>query len=164
MPGSTTTAATAATAGKRSSSFDKYAAAVLQALPADDEAVQLARMAAVHGYSLSQVLQQQQQRTGSVAGSSENDVITAGGITVTAEGVNAMLVKDPRSGRLSVAAGSSGGSNGGSSGAAELYGDLARWCDPSVLEQTLLKKRQQQQPGRAADGGGAAKRTRLVTL
>ena len=82
------------------------------------------------------------------------------------------MVKDPRSGRLSVAA---GGSSGGSSAAAEavgLYGDLARWCDPATLERTLNRKRQQQQQqqqpsGRAVAGGSSAggvpaKRSRLV--
>jgi len=146
------------------SSFDKYAAAVLQGLPPEDEAVQLARVAAVHGYSLSQVLQPQQM-SGVASGAHQGDGLP-GGLTITAQGVTAMMVKDPRSGRLSVAA---GGSSGGSS-AAELYGDLARWCDPASLERTLHKKRQQEQlqPGKAvvvspAGGSGAAKRTRLIT-
>jgi hypothetical protein len=148
-------------AQKQGSSFDKYAAAVLQGLPPEDEAVQLAHMAAVHGYSLSDVLQQQQQQYASRAGAGHL-ATSASGITVTADGVTAHRVKDPRSGRLSVAAGSNGGSSGG---AAELYGDMARWCDPASLERMLLKRRQQheqqQQQGLERGGvGGAAKRTR----
>jgi hypothetical protein len=145
-----------AAAQKQGSSFDKYAAAVLQGLPPEDEAVQLAHMAAVHGYSLSDVLQQQQQygsRAG-VAGNAGNPATSASGISVTADAVSAYLVKDPRSGRLSVAAGSNGGSS-----AAELYGDMARWCDPAALERMLHKRRQQQQ-GLLGGSGGAAKRTR----
>jgi hypothetical protein len=150
--------------GAKSSSFNKYAAAVLQGLPPEDEAAQLAQMAAVHGYSLADVLQQHQQQRAS------NTVGNMRGMTVTPDGVSALLVKDPRSGRLSVAPGNAGGGSTGDSSAAELYGDLARWCDPASLERTLQKKRQQQQQqrhqgGRVSQGstgrGGAAKHRRL---
>jgi hypothetical protein len=123
----------------KGSSFNKYAAAVLQGLPPEDEAVQLARMAAVHGYSLSDVLQQHQQQPHLHSGPGNS-----------AQASGAPLVKDPRSGRLSVAP---GGSSGGSS-AVGLYGDIARWCDPASLERTLHKRQQQ-------GGAGAAKRNCL---
>lgn len=108
-----------------------------QGLPDDDEAVQLAKLAAAQGYSLQDLLQQ--QRNGQ-----PNAPLTAaaaagkGGMIDPRNLPGVMLTKDPRSGRLT-AAGSS------SSDAVGLYGDLMRWCNPADLESQLAKRAQKKQ-------------------
>jgi hypothetical protein len=145
--GGTAAPPSSSSGGSGSSSFERYAAAALQGLPPDDEAVQLAQHATAHGYSFSQVLQSYREAGNAAAA----DAAGVGGIRITQDGVEALMVKDPRSGRLSVAPGSGGGGGGGgASSAVELYGDLSRWIAPEALEEALQKssaarKRQQQQ-------------------
>lgn len=134
-------ASSSSSTGSSGGSFASYAAAVLAGLPADDEAVHLAALAAAQGRDLQDVLlSAAHQASGSNGGGRGCASIPPAGVLMT---------KDPRSGRLSVVP-----PVGGSAGAAALYGDLARWADPVAIEATLSR-------GRARAAGRDLKRPRV---
>jgi hypothetical protein len=174
MSYSTTSAAASTASNLRSSSssgFEKYAAAVLQGLPAHDEAVQLANLAVAHGRSLQEVLQSTAASCAATATvGTLDDRITyeqkpgLGGV---------LLVKDPRSGRLTAAGNTTAATaTAARDSANDLYGDLARWCDPRQLEQSLQRasqskrqaqdKQQQPQGLTGAGGSGASEAGKVV--
>jgi hypothetical protein len=95
-----------------------YADAVLSALPEDDEAVQLARLAASAGRPLHEVA----------------DFARGGG---GGGEYAATASRDPRTGRITAAA--HGGEAGPEGAAASLYGDMGSWCDPAQLEGALQR-------------------------
>lgn len=119
----------------------EYAAAVLEGLPPDDEAVLLARQAAAAGRTLMDVVGFSWAAS---AGRSSHD---AGG-PVDEHGVPTQYVRDPRSGRLT-AVGAVGGGPQSDSEKRKLYGDYGGWVNPDELDDYLARAkrwRQEQLP------------------